>query len=795
MCTDGTGSIAKKIKLPNNNYSSHIFLYQILVDVNGKSVPICQMLSTSHSTVAIQSWFFQFRATGCLENKNYPYPEEVVTDFDKALLGAAARAFVEVKSLMFYLSMCFDIIQGIATDIPHTILRLDVCHFTKMIAYWNCYPKQQPGVKATYLRSMCILRKQESFKDFEEMVIQILTLALCRSGNKGSHSLRAKEFLKLKIRGLSDKLTENLLKNDSESLESVEEKNIILDEDEEVFIQSTSLGKWVENIYNEVLEKAKNENVTHDDEVNGYYLPKFAKKLKNFLIYFPIFSESFRELIGFGTVNPSTSAIESYFNDLKNRVFKSTGLPLRLDKFVVLHLKEIEKKLKEAATGALTITKSEEIEAVLKTSCKRKKKLLEDKNQLKKQKFDNFIKKSSFDNASTVELTNEHNWRNKNKKINPIEEDVEVSSEDSEIENASNSMESGYCDQKETKRDEVDSLDNDIRKDISNFKELQICLEKNKTKKQKGAQYGEYCPQFEPSFNYYTYLPILRNGSCCKNVREHSVLTVVSNSCAIDSLVSIISMVILTDEYYKMLSNELEVDIFSLAKMYIEYKLSADVYNERARILRNSSATIKEVKQYEKDLKRSKSTISIVTINALCNITELTNNLFSAAPSYSIFYTCPLCNKIIEDTFILTHVDLQVIRNCGISNLLRALRISQRKGKICCSEIMDQRIVYGPHLLISVEVGRKNETRICDIPELLKLEEETEYKIAGFVNYSGSYDVLIPGHYTGYVVAGKTWLLYDDLSSSKLTQKIVDNEKIVDPHVLLYTKNGLSLSI
>lgn len=74
---DGTGSITTKILFPNNERWPHIYLYQGVVEVNGKTVPVFQMLSSVQITVAILNFLLEFLRVGALENSKYPLPEEV----------------------------------------------------------------------------------------------------------------------------------------------------------------------------------------------------------------------------------------------------------------------------------------------------------------------------------------------------------------------------------------------------------------------------------------------------------------------------------------------------------------------------------------------------------------------------------------------------------------------------------------------------------------------------------------------------------------------------------------------
>jgi len=70
-------------------------------------------------------------------------------------------------------------------------------------------------------------------------------------------------------------------------------------------------------MYNDCVAQINKLEETYD--VNGFYCIDFAKKFKVLLKYFPLFSEIMREIFGYGSTNTTSAAVESEFNDLKNR--------------------------------------------------------------------------------------------------------------------------------------------------------------------------------------------------------------------------------------------------------------------------------------------------------------------------------------------------------------------------------------------------------------------------------------------------------------------------------------------
>lgn len=102
VCIDGTGSLVKKIKLPNGELCPHLYLYQMVTRVDDKTAPVCQMLSSARGTDDIWMWLKVF-----LKSANGRVPKECACDFDKALLGAVAQTFGQVTSLKHYLAIIY----------------------------------------------------------------------------------------------------------------------------------------------------------------------------------------------------------------------------------------------------------------------------------------------------------------------------------------------------------------------------------------------------------------------------------------------------------------------------------------------------------------------------------------------------------------------------------------------------------------------------------------------------------------------------------------------------------------
>lgn len=82
---DATGGLVKKLKRSSLNlFSSHLFLYEAVVNTHYGQIPITQMVSEKQSTITIFHWLAEW------VNSGIRIPNEAVCDFSYALLGANA---------------------------------------------------------------------------------------------------------------------------------------------------------------------------------------------------------------------------------------------------------------------------------------------------------------------------------------------------------------------------------------------------------------------------------------------------------------------------------------------------------------------------------------------------------------------------------------------------------------------------------------------------------------------------------------------------------------------------------
>lgn len=177
ICVDATGSLVKKLKLPTNELSAHIYLYQIMVETPTSKMPVFQMLSTIQNTNAILYWFNEIIRIGCTHKQNFSYPNQIVCDFDKALMGAVAKSFGKCKSLQDYLQRCFCYLTDLPHCLPSCIIRLDISHYINLISRWDEFKTLHPRVKTFYMLIMGYLTKVTNFQEFENIIRSVIILS------------------------------------------------------------------------------------------------------------------------------------------------------------------------------------------------------------------------------------------------------------------------------------------------------------------------------------------------------------------------------------------------------------------------------------------------------------------------------------------------------------------------------------------------------------------------------------------------------------------------------------------
>lgn len=102
---------------------------------------------------------------------------------------------------------------------------------------------------------------------------------------------------------------------------------------------------WVNMFFDNCINDLR--NVSEDVDINPYYCPVMAQKIK-LLLPISFCSGVMISKFGFGKINASLSAVESEFNDIKYRLLKYSSQSMRINKFLTIHIQSFSGKAKLA---------------------------------------------------------------------------------------------------------------------------------------------------------------------------------------------------------------------------------------------------------------------------------------------------------------------------------------------------------------------------------------------------------------------------------------------------------------
>jgi len=128
MQFDATGGCCRKIKRLEQHQSSHLFLYEGVLEIENKTFTALSMVSEQHDNLAISTWLDRWLRCGVRA------PKMTVCDQSLALMSALVKSFTQFKSLEEYLGTYFKLVSnGTNENIPFCYIRNDVNHFIHLI--------------------------------------------------------------------------------------------------------------------------------------------------------------------------------------------------------------------------------------------------------------------------------------------------------------------------------------------------------------------------------------------------------------------------------------------------------------------------------------------------------------------------------------------------------------------------------------------------------------------------------------------------------------------------------------
>jgi len=285
ISVDATGSLILPYQRTSSKTSSgHIFLYQMVVtSYESQTISIAQQLSEKQDTLSIYYWMANWVSSGMKS------PDECISDYSKALLGAITRAFCNKMSLQEYTEACFYCLVNNSTNVPASFIRINVAHLVHMICRWKCLQGRKP-IKDFYVRAIGLLIQSEYFDIFDSILRSILIQALAETDSYNDNAKQetpsetVRIFLENVISGVK-----NMDIVGGEKYKGISNDSTFYfdsEQNENKSIDTSLLNTWLSSVERDSIQ----ESVVKSCRLNAYYCPELKRPLLNILKEFALWS-------------------------------------------------------------------------------------------------------------------------------------------------------------------------------------------------------------------------------------------------------------------------------------------------------------------------------------------------------------------------------------------------------------------------------------------------------------------------------------------------------------------------
>ena len=405
---DATGSVVIPLKIPNTDQRT-CFLSVFITHIDGIIVPVCQTISEINDTIFYVSWLREFLKSGA------KCPKEVVTDMGKALQNAISLAF-NTTSFSEYNDRCLEILKGNNNKLLklRTQLRTDISHLVHAVTKWPCIAKAAPRVKDLYKRCIGFMSTIDNIESFTEFLEQILIV-----GSSKMHDDRVINALKgiiIKIKTFTMDTNEKEKEDNDKNIQKDIQMNNDDDDNNKEGEEKTLIYQFLRNIKDSVI---KDNTIIEDYEtpLNDYYLPEFIDHLMDLCKEFPCWTNVMNRYFNNTRAVATSSRSENYFGQCKRSLLENKA-PIRLDKFLIKHCRQINEEMKIARAAINNI--------ILERNLKNKK--------------NTYIVKNTH-NYSHDYLYEVEKWGNQYSLEEHYESETEKSSKSQKLENKQNNKE------------------------------------------------------------------------------------------------------------------------------------------------------------------------------------------------------------------------------------------------------------------------------------------------------------------------------------------------------------------
>lgn len=287
---DASGRFVLRVHIHDTHGTAYIFLYVIVVRINGKIYPICQMLSERHDVCTIALWLLEWLQSGA------PVPNEVVVDCSLALLNAISLAF-NSRPFSTYIDTCYEVLFEKSNKLPVCFLRRDRNHLISTLCKLKVFKKGAEFnflLKDFYVRSLAFFLEIDDVGMFEEAVISMFVICMSESLQPGSDAWKRKKFLDEKIKTFNYQETYNVTENgDRRVYQKQSETNQEHQREEfEAYVdplkldgkdlpEISKMSKYIQGLLSRAVLLCDNGASNDFMNANDYYLPEFVPYLIN----------------------------------------------------------------------------------------------------------------------------------------------------------------------------------------------------------------------------------------------------------------------------------------------------------------------------------------------------------------------------------------------------------------------------------------------------------------------------------------------------------------------------------
>lgn len=673
------------------------------------------MLSQSHDANYIRYWLISWF-------KDLKNPDEVIIDASEALISGSVQAFTLYASANKYVTACMkSLLENEAP--PLCFIRLDRSHFVRSIIGNKLLRKLDASVSRLIKGVIGYLIQCDSIDTVKHVLQKVFTLTRNPKGTEDVRSAQSYLMKLVQTHTAFDDIPE------SQTEENAAQDQFEKDSESDSY-RDTLAYKWLMAIIESV-------PITEESECDTSTLPNiyFSQKLNEFLLQLfvriPMWSNIMCAVFGSSNINPSSSASESEFKNIK----KLTGIKTKLvDVFVDLHLKHLSGKTK--------IELGEQKHRILR----------EQSTGVTLQK----LEASSIDGVPTIRRKRSSSLPKRRREI--IEDNSLISFDRSKSVNAVSQSISGI----------LASSNSDIS--IDKYK-CDIPEEnwRNKNTKSPTIRRSKASILNPHDVNYkYNNIPLLKNAYRSPHkIRKKYVE--VCHTCAFDSVLCVYTAAFLDNRNLHCIidSCNKEHRFSNFIKQILDgHQSNKQCYIDKTNLLYNMYSRF-----YKPSVVETENTISIDCETTLGPFLKklLSEIDLSTLSSISETKTCPNCGCEYNEKSPL--VNLQLVDKINLQRLSSYIVLENDKNWPCrmCDTRLQTVTNYAHIISFDVEPLKRefiHNIEICKVQQTLYIKGDI-FKLFAVVEFKSAIK-----HFVAHVKrANDIWETYDDLKSDVIRSR------------------------